>query len=403
MSEFINNASRRKELLKEALRKLHDGQTVEALQQEYGDIIRTSTSAEIAETERALIAEGMPVSEVQRLCDLHVAVFKEGLEQELAPEIKSGHPLHDLQHENELFMRLMEALGDLLVRYQVSGAPQALETLQAQIPNLQRIERHYSLKENLIFPYMEKYGFEGPSKVMWGVHNEIRALLKQFYALLMDGQDGAGMMMVYDSLTTKVQEMIYKEEKILFPEAMKRLTEADWQAIKQQESSVTMTYQPPKPEKQASPASAAVEPPTRPVSAVEGLLPLNTGALTLHQMDLMLRNLPVDVTFVDENDEVRYFSQSKERIFTRTAAIIGRKVQNCHPPQSVAQVQRILDDFRAGRRDQAEFWIRMGGKFILIRYYALRDDAGKFCGTLEVSQDATSIRALQGERRLLDD
>ncbi len=138
-------------------------------------------------------------------------------------------------------------------------------------------------------------------------------------------------------------------------------------------------------------------------NAQAGELPLSTGYLRLDQINLMLTNLPVDITFVDENDTVRYFSQGKERIFDRTESIIGRAVQNCHPPQSVDKVQKILDDFRAGKRETADFWIQMGPRFILIRYFALRDVNGKYNGTLEVSQDASWIRSLQGERRLLDD
>ena len=135
----------------------------------------------------------------------------------------------------------------------------------------------------------------------------------------------------------------------------------------------------------------------------QGMIPLQVGALTAEQIDLMLQSLPVHVTFVDENDEVRYFSQGRERVFQRSPAIIGRKVQNCHPPQSVHKVQQIVEDFRAGRRDVAEFWIQMQGMFVHIRYFALRDESGAYQGTLEVSQDLAPLRALEGERRLLDD
>jgi DUF438 domain-containing protein len=154
---------------------------------------------------------------------------------------------------------------------------------------------------------------------------------------------------------------------------------------------------PPQAASQTSPPEpVTIAPPT------EGALPLDVGALTLDQINLLLKNLPVDVTFVDENDRVRYFSQSRERIFRRAPAIIGRRVQQCHPPQSVHRVQQIVDDFRSGTRDEAEFWIQMGGRFIHIRYYAVRSPDGEYRGTLEVSQDVTGIRALQGERRLID-
>jgi DUF438 domain-containing protein len=131
--------------------------------------------------------------------------------------------------------------------------------------------------------------------------------------------------------------------------------------------------------------------------------PLTNGDLTIRQIDMMLKNLPVDITFVDENDTVRYYSETPKRIFKRTPAVIGRKVQICHPPASVDKVIKILEDFRAGKRDVAEFWIQMSGKFIHIRYFAMRDEAGDYKGTLEVSQDLTELRKLEGEKRLLDD
>ncbi len=135
----------------------------------------------------------------------------------------------------------------------------------------------------------------------------------------------------------------------------------------------------------------------------EGLLQLDTGLLAARQINLILSHLPFDITYVDAEDAVRFFSQGSERIFARSPAIIGRKVQKCHPPASVHRVQRILDDFRAGRRDVAEFWIQMQGKFVHIRYFAIRDGKGEYQGTLEVVQDLTRIRALEGERRLLDE
>lgn len=136
---------------------------------------------------------------------------------------------------------------------------------------------------------------------------------------------------------------------------------------------------------------------------MENLLNLDTGLLSQEQINLMLTNLPVDVTFVDENDEVRYFSQGKHRIFDRSPAIIGRAVTKCHPPQSVHRVQIILDEFRSGKRDVAEFWIQVGEAFVHIRYFALRDEGGAYRGCIEVSQEVSHIRSLQGEKRLLDD
>jgi DUF438 domain-containing protein len=147
----------------------------------------------------------------------------------------------------------------------------------------------------------------------------------------------------------------------------------------------------------------SVTSPAEAQAATGELLHLDIGALTVQEVNLMLKHLPVDITYVDKNDTVRYFSQTAERIFPRSSAVIGRKVQKCHPPASVHWVQQILDDFRAGRRDVAEFWIQMKGMFVHIRYFAVRDEKGEYQGTLEVSQEVSHIRALEGERRLLDD
>jgi len=202
-------------------------------------------------------------------------------------------------------------------------------------------------------------------------------------------------------LDQTLRDMIYKEHKILFPAAMARLSEADWGEIRTQESEIGYCYIAAGRQWQAHvdprEAEGAAE------LAPEGLIPLNVGALSVEQISMLLSALPVDVTFVDENDEVRFFSQTRERIFPRSPAIIGRKVQNCHPPQSFDRVQRILDDFRAGARDVAEFWISMHGMFVHIRYFPLRDATGAYRGTLEVTQNIAPLRALEGERRLLNE
>jgi len=389
MSEFINNSSKRKEAVKQIIRMLHDGKTVEELQAEYGHIIAAASAQDIAAAEREVIAEGLPVAEVQRLCDLHVAVFQAGLESEPTPENKPGHPLFVFRTENELIERTLESL-EVQVKQYADGDHSVLQTLRDSAKNLSLIPSHYDKKENLIFPVLEKYGFEGPSKVMWGVDNEIREALRQFItALGAEKPLGVTVENGFNELSRKVKDMVYKEEKVLYPESLARLTAEDWQQMADEIAGNT-----PKPYVPQQEAASAAFP--------EGLIPLQTGALSVEQIDLLLTNLPVDVTFVDENDDVRYFSQGKERIFTRTAAIIGRKVQNCHPPQSMHAVQKILDDFKSGQRDVAEFWIQMQGMFVHIRYFALHDEAGNYKGVIEVSQNVAGIRALEGEKRLLD-
>ena len=393
MSEFINNASKRKDALKAIIRKLHAGESVESLQEEFNEIIAEATASDIAQAEREVIAEGLPVADIQKLCDLHVAVFQQGLESQAAPESVPGHPVHNFRLENEIIGRVLESVEGSLARV-LAGDKDALKSLRMTVGNLQLIERHYEWKENLLFPVLEKYGFEGPSKVMWGVHNDIRKAIRNLQALInSDSLDLETIDAEYLDLAKAVRDMFYKEEKVLLPESLTRLSQEDWDLIKSESLSL----------KKGAESTKLISEEPAPALETEGKIPLSTGALTQEQINLMLSNLPVDITFVDENDKVCFFSQTSERIFVRTAAIIGRAVQNCHPPQSVHVVQHIVDDFRAGKRDVAEFWIQMGPKFVHIRYFALRDTQGAYKGVIEVTQDVSSIRALEGERRLLDD
>ena len=406
MSEFINNVSRRKEALKEVIQRLHAGESVESLQEKFGDAIRGATAGEIADAERAMIGEGIAVSEIQRLCDLHVAVFREALNEEPTPESMPGHPVFTFRMENEVTLRLLESMGDTMTAW-IAGDPTARASLLAQTENLKTIEKHYSRKENLLFPYLEKKGFEGPSTVMWGVHNEIRDQIRQFkQALADDESDPQTVQGQFKSLAKDIQEMVYKEEKILFPESLSRLSEAEWAEIRTQEEEIGYFNVTPQPVEISQEENQDQTKPTQKENTTmdnNGLLSLDTGALTLEQINLMLTHLPVDVTYVDENDEVRYFTQGQHRIFDRSAAIIGRPVTKCHPPQSVHKVQIILDDFRSGERDVAEFWIQMGEAFIHIRYFALHNAAGEYKGCIEVSQEISHLRSLEGEKRLLDD
>ncbi|HZW04754.1 MAG TPA: DUF438 domain-containing protein [Anaerolineaceae bacterium] len=409
MSEYIDNVTRRKEILKNVLRQLHAGAPIEGVQAEFGALAQEASSSEIAAVEQMLIDEGLPAEEIQNLCDVHVAVFRAGLDQQRPAESIPGHPVYTFRSENQVAVRMLEEMDRTLARLDEND-PAGRQTFAYQLEKLAEIDRHYLRKENLLFPYLEQYGFQGPSKVMWGLHDTIRAKLRTLQARVRSETAAIPQIRaVFDEVSAEIQGMAYKEEKILLPASLEHLKESDWEAIRRQESELGYFFVIPGSEWQpvtvehlhaeTAPSPAETGPQAR---QNEEVLSLHTGAITLEQVDLILRHLPVDITFVDENDTVRYFSQTRERIFNRTPAIIGRKVQNCHPPQSLARVQQILDDFRAGRRDAADFWIPMGPKFVLIRYYALRDEQGAYKGTLEVTQDIAPLQALRGEKRLLE-
>lgn len=407
MSEFINNSEKRKEIIKSVLRQLHEGKSVDDLKAEFGRLVSEASSAEIAAVEQMLIEEGLPVEEVQNLCDVHVAVFRESLDKETQPESISGHPVFTYRAENQVLARLLDEMDVTFAKYKDSDNQALLPALQQQLERVKGFIRHYERKENQLFPYLEKYQFYGPSRVMWGIHDEIRANIKKLGGMLSSNEvEKDAAYAVFKELFTAMTEMIYKEEKILIPAALEKLHEEDWAAIRDEENQIGYFIVTPGDQWKPKIAPQKIE--TIPVGKEtlkmpEIMIPLNTGVLTQDQIDMMLKTLPVDITFVDENDEVRYFSQTPDRLFPRTPAIIGRAVQNCHPASSVHTVQKILDDFRSGKRKVAEFWIRMGEIFVYIRYFAMFDEAGNYRGTLEVSQEISHIQSLQGERRLLDD
>ncbi len=413
MSEHINNSTQRKEMLKEVLRGLHEGRPLDEVQEQFRKLVKVADAGEIAEVEQMLIAEGMPPSEIQNLCDLHVAAVREALDENDIPESIPGHPVYTFLAENQAAEQVLQALRRAVERYTAEPVEINRTSAAAILTQLHDYARHYLRKENLLFPILERYGFSGPSQVMWGIHDQIRAGMKAAAAVAAApaSPDAArDLLAAFEQFEAPMRDMFYKEEKILNPASLQRLNDDDWSAIRVQEEElghflVTPSSQwRPVAERArekilAEEAGGAAKPGTARV----GMLKLENGFLTPGQINLLLTNLPVDVTFVDEHDEVRFFSQGKDRIFERQETIIGRKVQLCHPPTSIDRVQKILDDFRSGARDEAEFWIEMGGRFVHIRYYAMRAGNGAYRGTLEVTQDVSGIRALEGERRLLDE
>ncbi|MDZ7337432.1 MAG: DUF438 domain-containing protein [candidate division KSB1 bacterium] len=389
----VSEAGERLEMLKAIIRDLHEDRDVETARQRFQALIKDVDASEIAAMEQRLIEEGMPAEEVRRLCDVHVAVFKEALERHELPGVPPGHPVHTFMQENRAMEELLERMRGLTGGGEVA---KSLPTLRSLLDELAKVDLHYLRKENQLFPLLEKHGVSGPSQVMWAIHDDIRAALKSAAQRLGAGQTQEGVATLERALQ-EISDMIYKEEHVLFPLALEMLTPEEWARVKAGEEEIGfawITPPPPWTPRAAEPA-VAESPPAQSFS-------LDTGNLTPEQVNLILTHLPLDISFVNEHDEVVYYSAGKERIFPRSPGVIGRKVQKCHPPKSVHIVQQILDEFRSGKKDMAEFWITMNGKFIHIRYFAIRDTAGVYRGCLEVTQDVTQIRALQGEKRLLD-
>ena len=227
MSEFINNQSQRKEMLKKVLRMLHEGRSMEAVKAEFGALLEEVGADEIVEIERLLIEDGLPVEEIQRLCDVHVDLFRESLDQQRAPETMPGHPVFTLRAENQILERYLNSFDEALAAYLAKTETSTRQNLQSELERLTKFEVHYLRKENQLFSYLEKKGFEGPSKVMWGVHDEIRGMWRSLAGLLAAG-DAANLAEVKDlgkKMAGAMRDMIFKEDKILLPAALERLSQ----------------------------------------------------------------------------------------------------------------------------------------------------------------------------------
>jgi hypothetical protein len=387
----------RQEVLKSIIRELHDGARVEDVKARFDELVHDVDSTEIAAMEQAIIAEGVPVQDVMRLCDVHVSVFKDALETAPPTDAPPGHPVHTYRAENEelasILASLRRALGES------SERPDRTAEILDLVRRLAAVDVHYTRKENQLFPLLETHGITGPTQVMWGIHDDIRARLRSVLASLESGDATAAEAL--PEILGMIEDMAYKEEHILFPVAIETLSAEEWASMADGESAIGFAWI-------AGPAAfgpVAVQRITpadiHSAELPSAGLPLTTGRLTPGQLDLMLRALPLDVTYVDAEDRVRYYSEGT-RVFPRSPAVIGRAVTNCHPPASVDKVVAILYAFRAGEKDSAEFWITLGERFVSIRYFALRNADGVYQGCLEVTQDLTDLRALEGERRLLD-
>jgi DUF438 domain-containing protein len=409
ISEIINNREYRQKVLKELIMELHNGKTVEEIKPRFQELIKDISTHEITQMEQALIMEGMPVEEIQRLCDVHAAVFKGSISDIHKPQKQEeipGHPVHTFKLENRAVEKLIrERIRPDAERFEADDSEENQKALQKDIKELREVEKHYLRKENLLFPYLEKYGITAPPKVMWGVDDEIRAAMKEAEKLLESySGDKKAVLDKINEAVSGVSEMIYKEENILFPMSVETLSEDEW--LKIEEGSDEFGYCLVRPAEKWKPARRDMEEKAKDEgekpAGEDQYIRFETGLLTPEEISAMFNALPLDITFVDKTGAVKYFSQGKDRIFARPKTIIGRMVENCHPPASVHVVEKVVEDLRSGRKDHEDFWIRMGDKYVLIRYYAVRDANGEYLGTMEVTQDIRPIQEITGEKRLAD-
>ena len=398
MSEYINNKEHRQNTIKDILKQLHSGKSVDEVKKQFEEVFDGVSASEISEAESALIKEGMAVEEVQKLCDVHASVVGgsiEGIHSSKDASDIPGHPTNTIKLENE---EIRKIIGHD-IRQHLWDMKNKKDKILAGITNLEKINLHYQAKETLIFPMMEKHDITAPPKVMWGVDDEIRALIKKAKAAFSNDElNDTDAKTSLNEAIEKIEEMIFKEETIMIPMLLENLSDEEWKTVADGYRELGYII-----DEVANWVPENISSPEESSAPVEGVIKLPSGLFKIDELTAFLNTLPFDITFVDAKDQVSYFSEGKDRVFPRARAIIGRNVSNCHPPASVHIVEGIVADFKSGKKDQEDFWINMGGKFILIRYYAVRSPEGEYLGVLEVTQDIKPIQEITGEKRLVSE
>jgi hypothetical protein len=397
----------KKKLLKEIIKQLPGGALPEEVKEKFKEALKGVSSEDIVKVEQELVKEGMPREELQKLCDVHMAVFAEQLqEQEL--HLPPGHPISILIEEHRIMLERAEKLEEFIGMVEEACdsvyVGDVLTELQNIAKEFQDSEKHYLREENVLFPIAEKHGITEPPAIMWMEHDKIREIKKKFINLVEKWNT-----MTFEEFKKRLSETakplcsvlpthFYKENNILFPSTLQVAPIEEWiEARKEFDEIGYCCFTPP-----AATVKMEIEEQKARVQAGGETLEFENGTLSKEEIESILDVLPIDISFVDRNDSVKYFNKAEKRIFVRTKSVIGRKVQSCHPQKSVHIVNKIVEAFKADKKDSAEFWITVAGRLVQIRYFAVRDKKGKYLGTMEVTQDLTDIKKIEGEKRLLD-
>ena len=406
MSEFINNSTQRKDKLRTLLLKLHAGSNVASIREELIVALTDIPYNEVVEVEQEMINGNLLTEEeILEFCDLHTDILDGKIDVSGSKAIPAGHPVDTFKKENVALKSETEKAYSLietaksLTNDKLPGFVMQMRTI---FNALSDIDKHYKRKEYLLFPYMEKHLITGPPKVMWGKHDELRgflnAAIKELEGSITSVEQMQSIIVNHlNRVLELIDGMIMKEEEILFPMAMDTLTEEEWYKIYSE--TLEFGFCLIDPEDEWKPKGVVIE---KQQYVESGAIQLYSGSFDIKQLEALFLHIPIDITFVDANDKVAFFSHSPNRVFERNRSIIGRDVRMCHPPGSVNIVEQIISDFKSGKENKAAFWMsNFQGRFVYIEYSAVRDKENNYLGVVEVTQDITAIRKLEGDQRLL--
>ena len=387
MSNDAMSPLERQEKIKELMLRLHQGEKEEIIQEEFNKHFDSVSPYEIQVMERNLMQEGITYEEIMRLCKIHASLMSAKVESgEGMPDFeKEGHPVMVLKKENLALRGAIDRIERLLQAYVSSKDEELLKGLKRQIGLLDQFENQYLRKEYALFPIMETKGITAPPKVMWGVHDEIREIYKNFKQAFHNQTDDV--MEQFLAAKEELLEMIFKEENILIPMVAQAFHVDDWEKMAQDTPQYGYCIVTPeaewKVEKKPSPIQSKEE------IQETGDIPLSTGSLSLEQLDLLLNLLPMELSFVDKDNIVKYYNEGngEEKIFKRTKSAIGRDVINCHPPKSHAIVKQLFEQLKSGQKEKEEMWFKKEDKMIHVTYHAVRNTQGEYMGVLEYVQN----------------
>ena len=377
----------RQEILKNLMLRLHAGEDKEVIQEEFNEVFDEISPYEIQLMERNLMSEGITFAEIMSLCNVHANLMgsKVNTQSSVADFEQPGHPVHVMKMENLAIRGALDRVERLLVNYLETKDSTIEKGLRRQISLLDQFENHYQRKEYAMFPIMEKKGITAPPKVMWGVHDQIRDLYRDFKKALNDGKEST--LEEFQIARDEMLEMIQKEENILIPMVEQVFHVDDWETIASQSPEYGYCIVKPEKEWAVKKSFSPVKEETQVES--EGDIPLSTGSLSLKELNLILNLLPMELSFVDAQNIVKYYNEGngEEKIFKRTPSAIGRDVILCHPPRVHETVQTIFEQLKSKQKEKEEMWFKTEDKMVHVTYHAVWDEEGKYMGCLEYVQD----------------
>ena len=398
MSEFLTESGQ--DILVDIIRKLCMDQEADSLIKKFKEEVKSLDQNEVNNAFTIIDNEGLHFLDNAQVIELYHSAVQEKLSATTLNQFPMGHPVRVYLEEN-IYLR------SLFSQIECINPKTDIQKFKHLFKKIERVEFHYVRKENQLFPNLEKHGWDSPSKNMWTFHDENRLLIKELRVALKEN-DVAKVISIFPKLQDELTRLTQVEEQRLFPNAMSMLDEQEWMDMREGDEEIGWMLEeipvawPEKIQEAEYEHPSEIKKASKLSFSTDDMFHYDEGYMTPEQVNLLFRILPLDITYVDENDKVVFYNRGEDRLFPRSKNVIGREVRYCHPPKSVDTVLKILEEFKKGTKDVADFRINIKGRFVLIRYFAVRDNDGTYRGVMEMSQDITDIQTMEGEQRLLD-